>query len=440
MAERSRAIPLTGTDRLLIDGTNLLHALSRKPGRGAAGGPRSAGCGPSIPAAIGIELVFDGAPERGLRGERIAAGTDRPPRRPADRRRAAAVARRRDAGGGGCRGGRRAARRHRRPRACAASLRAKGARTAGSAWLIGRLDRPAAVGAVGRQSDGRRGRGPDDAQRQDPRRTTGLEAGARRDDEARQPAPRPTAPRVACRRDASSTRSTSSGTRSSRSTPMFVIPDWNAVIGLLPLLVFVGLVGPLLTFLPLGHPHLPGAQAAREGDASRRARRSPRSAPDGEPIFPPGLPYCRRDALIYPSGHDALRQCRGRARGDVPDVRPRPAGDHRHVHATAASSSTSSRAPGPGAPLAAGPKPGGRRGRLTGRPRNPRPRPRVTCSMTMAELSSAPLLDRRDLRRARVRGARRATRSCWPTDGARRSPVVARPASRPMRASSPAPS
>ena len=33
---------------------------------------------------------------------------------------------------------------------------------------------------------------------------------------------------------------------------LFVIPDWNAVIGLLPLLVFIGLVGPLLTFLPLG--------------------------------------------------------------------------------------------------------------------------------------------------------------------------------------------
>ena len=34
----------------------------------------SAGCAASIPAAIAIELVFDGPPERGLRGERIASG------------------------------------------------------------------------------------------------------------------------------------------------------------------------------------------------------------------------------------------------------------------------------------------------------------------------------------------------------------------------------
>ena len=32
----------------------------------------------------------------------------------------------------------------------------------------------------------------------------------------------------------------------------FVIPDWNAIIGLLPLLIFLGVVAPLLTFLPLG--------------------------------------------------------------------------------------------------------------------------------------------------------------------------------------------
>ena len=32
----------------------------------------------------------------------------------------------------------------------------------------------------------------------------------------------------------------------------FVIPDWNAIIGMLPLLVFLGIVGPLLTLLPLG--------------------------------------------------------------------------------------------------------------------------------------------------------------------------------------------
>src|ERR687888_484458 len=45
--------PLERVDRILVDGSNLLHA---------------------IPPAVGIELVFDGRPDAGLRGERIASG------------------------------------------------------------------------------------------------------------------------------------------------------------------------------------------------------------------------------------------------------------------------------------------------------------------------------------------------------------------------------
>ena len=65
--------PLAATRRLLIDGSNLLHALSRAPG----GAPPAALIGRlrgAIPAAVAIELVFDGPPERGLRNERIASG------------------------------------------------------------------------------------------------------------------------------------------------------------------------------------------------------------------------------------------------------------------------------------------------------------------------------------------------------------------------------
>ena len=65
--------PLAATVRLLIDGTNLLHTLSRVPGAAppAALVGRLRGV---IPALIAIELVFDGPAERGLRGERIASG------------------------------------------------------------------------------------------------------------------------------------------------------------------------------------------------------------------------------------------------------------------------------------------------------------------------------------------------------------------------------
>ncbi len=66
--------PLAATQRLLVDGNNLLHALSRTktavPAAALIGRLRGA-----IPAGTGIEIVFDGPAERGIRGERIAAGT-----------------------------------------------------------------------------------------------------------------------------------------------------------------------------------------------------------------------------------------------------------------------------------------------------------------------------------------------------------------------------
>jgi hypothetical protein len=65
--------PLLGVTRLLVDGTNLLHQLSRGPERQ----PPAALIGrlrAAVPPEVRIELVFDGPPERGLRGERIAAG------------------------------------------------------------------------------------------------------------------------------------------------------------------------------------------------------------------------------------------------------------------------------------------------------------------------------------------------------------------------------
>src|SRR6187397_1061170 len=65
--------PLAATRRLLVDGTNLLYALSKT----SAAAPPAALIGRlrgAIPAATTIELVFDGPPERGLRNERIASG------------------------------------------------------------------------------------------------------------------------------------------------------------------------------------------------------------------------------------------------------------------------------------------------------------------------------------------------------------------------------
>jgi hypothetical protein len=66
--------PLAATAKLLVDGTNLLHALTRGPGERQ---PPAAVIGrlrAAIPAETAITLVFDGPPEPGVRGERIAGG------------------------------------------------------------------------------------------------------------------------------------------------------------------------------------------------------------------------------------------------------------------------------------------------------------------------------------------------------------------------------
>lgn len=84
-------------------------------------------------------------------------------------------------------------------------------------------------------------------------------------------------------------------------TSIFVLPDWGALIGLLPIFIFLGVVAPLLTFTMLG---VLGYQIARP-----RTKVSFVEGPHiaeigagGEAIFPPGLPFCRRDSLIYASG------------------------------------------------------------------------------------------------------------------------------------------
>jgi hypothetical protein len=84
-------------------------------------------------------------------------------------------------------------------------------------------------------------------------------------------------------------------------TAIFVTPDWGLLVSLLPVIVVLGLLAPFLTGLMLGSvlylvrrprvrlAYVEGPQPAQIG-------------PAGEPVFPVGLPYCRRDALVYPSG------------------------------------------------------------------------------------------------------------------------------------------
>jgi hypothetical protein len=132
--------PLAATDRLLIDGTNLLYAMSNTP----EAMPRAALIGKLrafVPPAIGIELILDGVPDRGMRGERVASGliVRHSGRRSADELLLSLVDEARAVVG---------------PEAAAgllvvtddnalrSALQERGARTAGSAWLLGRLQKP----------------------------------------------------------------------------------------------------------------------------------------------------------------------------------------------------------------------------------------------------------------------------------------------------------
>ena len=131
--------PLDQIERLLVDGTNLLHAIRR----GAAPAPAATLIGRLrgvIEMPIRIELVFDGPPDPGLRDARIASGLVGPLQRPPVGGRAARPARGR---GSPSRGHCSSSRddielRH--------ELTRRGGRTAGTRWLIGRLS----SGAPGR--------------------------------------------------------------------------------------------------------------------------------------------------------------------------------------------------------------------------------------------------------------------------------------------------
>jgi hypothetical protein len=85
-----------------------------------------------------------------------------------------------------------------------------------------------------------------------------------------------------------------------------LIPDWNGLIQLLPILLIVGLVGPVLTLLALYWLYV--AFTSRHGKVrTDELEPSPAErAADGTPIYPPNTPYCATHALLYPATY---REC-----------------------------------------------------------------------------------------------------------------------------------
>jgi hypothetical protein len=81
----------------------------------------------------------------------------------------------------------------------------------------------------------------------------------------------------------------------------FVTPDWGALIGLLPILLLLFVVGPILTILVLAWAHylFHRPRTKRVFAATRRA--APLDA-DGSPVYPSGEPYSPSEGVIYEPG------------------------------------------------------------------------------------------------------------------------------------------
>ena len=80
-----------------------------------------------------------------------------------------------------------------------------------------------------------------------------------------------------------------------------VIPDWAGLIQLLPVLVLIGLVGPLLTLGVLAWLSYGVTKPRTKVTYEEGTRVAPRDHLD-RPIIPAGEPYCPRDGLLYPFG------------------------------------------------------------------------------------------------------------------------------------------
>lgn len=81
---------------------------------------------------------------------------------------------------------------------------------------------------------------------------------------------------------------------------LILIPDWAELIGLIPTLLLIGLLGPLLSLIVvLWFVYVVRAPRRR---LAPEAVTSPAAIVDGSPVYPAGEPYCPTHRLIHPSG------------------------------------------------------------------------------------------------------------------------------------------
>ncbi len=84
-------------------------------------------------------------------------------------------------------------------------------------------------------------------------------------------------------------------------TSLFVIPDWGSLIGLLPVFLVIGVLGPLLSLVLLFWL----IYVVRRPHGTQILEPQPYPAPlaaNGTPEYPRGEPFCSRDRMVYPFG------------------------------------------------------------------------------------------------------------------------------------------
>ena len=83
-------------------------------------------------------------------------------------------------------------------------------------------------------------------------------------------------------------------------TPV-VIPDWKILVSLFPVLLVIGVVGPMISLLGLGwFLYFVGRPRARIPYVDPEP--VPARIVEGKPVYPAGEPYCAVDQLVLPPG------------------------------------------------------------------------------------------------------------------------------------------
>ena len=86
-------------------------------------------------------------------------------------------------------------------------------------------------------------------------------------------------------------------------------PDWSWLISIVPILLVIGLVGPVLTLVLIGWLH--NWLVLRRGRVRYvdPAPVAPEHGPDGVSIVPANTPYCSRDDLLFPPRARVCSEC-----------------------------------------------------------------------------------------------------------------------------------